>query len=117
MEQSFEKGSSIPLTEPTYFILLSLCHAPRHGYAIMKEVRWLSDERVILSTGTLYSALKRLLDLGWILRREDPESNHNGRIRKFYSLSPIGRNVLKTEIQRLENLVYAAHLCPLEEVT
>ena len=53
-----------PLTEPTYFILLSLSPKPKHGYAIMKDVKELSKSRVILSTGTLYGALKRLLDQG-----------------------------------------------------
>ena len=53
-----------PLTEATYFIMLSLSREPRHGYAIMKDVQSLSEDRVILSTGTLYGALKRLLKQG-----------------------------------------------------
>ena len=60
-----------PLTESTYFILLSLSPEPKHGYAIMKEVQELSEGRVVLSTGTLYGALKRLLDEGWIIRLEE----------------------------------------------
>ena len=97
-----------PLTESTYFILLSLSPKPKHGYAIMKDVRELSDNRIVLSTGTLYGALKRLLDQGWIIRLEDTTSKGNSRDRKVYQLSEHGRRVLKDEIARLQNLLTAA---------
>ena len=64
----------IPLTETTYFILLSLASKPRHGYAIMQDVQELSEGRAILSTGTLYGALKRLLELDWIVRLDNSEA-------------------------------------------
>lgn len=102
--------NNLPLTEVTYFILLSLASEPRHGYAIMKDVRFLSSERVNLSTGTLYGALKRLLDQGWILRAEDPKTNNTGRIRKSYRLTDIGYSVLRAEVKRLDHLVTAAQL-------
>jgi len=57
----------LPLTEATFFILLSLAPGAKHGYAILKEVPLLSQQRVTLSTGTLYGALKRLLTAGWIV--------------------------------------------------
>ncbi len=55
-----------PLSETTLYILVSLAHGPLHGYAIAKEVRALSKNRVILSVSTLYTTLKRLLEDGWI---------------------------------------------------
>jgi DNA-binding PadR family transcriptional regulator len=61
----------LPLTETSFFILVSLATAPKHGYAIMKEVEAMSEARVLLATGTLYSALRRMLDDGWIERLED----------------------------------------------
>ena len=67
--------SRLPLREPTFFILLSLSPGPKHGYAILKEVEALSDGRVRLSTGTLYGAIKRLLDDDWIRRVDDPLPN------------------------------------------
>jgi len=97
-----------PLTESTYFILLSLSPAPKHGYAIMKDVKELSESRVALSTGTLYGALKRLLDQGWIIRMEDINAKGNIRDRKVYKLSQHGRRVLKEEIARLNKLLTAA---------
>lgn len=100
--------TNLPLTETTYFILLSLSSAPHHGYSIMKDVRQLSEGRVILSTGTLYSALKRLLDQGWIERTADPSEVDDGRGRKAYGLTPFGRHILAAEVKRLQGLVNAA---------
>ena len=100
--------SQLPLREPTFFILLSLSPGPKHGYAILKSVEDLSDGRLILSTGTLYGAIKRLLARGWIRRVEDPLPNGTNRERKAYELSNLGRNVLNTELTRLEELVSVA---------
>jgi DNA-binding PadR family transcriptional regulator len=97
------------LTETTYFILLSISPKPKHGYAIMKDVQALSENRIVLSTGTLYGALKRLLDLGWIVRLEDSDPKGNTRDRKVYKLSQHGRRVLKDEIARLNKLLNAAN--------
>jgi DNA-binding PadR family transcriptional regulator len=98
----------LPLTEATFFILLSLAHAPRHGYAIMKEVEGLSAGRIRLSTGTLYGALARLLEQGWIERLDNAEPQ--GRPRKDYALTDTGRRILTAEAARLEGLVVAARL-------
>ncbi len=103
----------LPLTEVTTLILLTLAAGPQHGYAIMKEVHRLSQGRVTLSTGTLYGALKRMLDQGWIERLEETVSG--GRVRKAYRLSAAGRDVLQAEVQRLEALVAAARSRPLED--
>jgi len=106
---------NLPLTEATLFIMLSLVPEPRHGYAIMKDVQALSEGRVVLSTGTLYGALKRLLEQGWIERvdeaeQDPPSSNQAGRPRKVYTLTRLGRRVLEAEVGRLQTLVSAAHL-------
>ena len=65
---------SLPLTEPVLLILLSLAEQPRHGYSILKDVEQMSDGRVVLSTGTLYGALRRLLEDEWIERIEEEDS-------------------------------------------
>jgi DNA-binding PadR family transcriptional regulator len=101
-------SSNLPLTEATYYIMLSLAPGSRHGYAIMKDVRALSHERVVLSTGTLYGALKRLLEMEWILRVDDPEADGNGRERKIYNLTRLGRRVLEAEVDRLDTLLDSA---------
>jgi DNA-binding PadR family transcriptional regulator len=110
METKPEIQSNLPLTETTLYILLSLAPGPRHGYAIMKDVRALSHNRVELSTGTLYSALKRLLDQDWIRRAEDPEpiAANGGRVRKVYVLTDLGNKILQAEVERLQSLVGVA---------
>ena len=95
-----------PLSETTLYILVSLAPAPLHGYAIAKEVRLLSEERVILSVSTLYTTLKRLLENGWIERvGEDPEPDEAGRPRKTYALTERGRRLLAAEKARLLSLL------------
>jgi DNA-binding PadR family transcriptional regulator len=76
---------SLPVTEPVLLILLSLAEQPRHGYAILHDVQEMSEGRVTLSTGTLYGALRRLLDGGWIERFDDDD---NSRGRQAYRLTP-----------------------------
>ena len=65
-----------PLREPTLFILLALSKERKHGYAILKDVEVLSEGRVVLSTGTLYGALARLLEQG-VIRKS---TNDIGRL-------------------------------------
>jgi len=107
--------SRLPLREPTLFILLSLSPDSKHGYAIMKEVEALSEGRLKLSTGTLYGAIKRLLDDGWIRRVDDPLPNGTERERKAYELTELGRRVLSAEIERLHKLVRVAQIQAAEE--
>jgi len=97
--------SHLPLTEPTFFILLVLAPGPQHGYAIMKETASLSDGRVQLSISTLYGAIRRLLDQGWIERSAAESGIENGRERKAYQLTDLGRRILKVETVRLQSLV------------
>lgn len=104
----------LPLTETTYYILLSLAPGSRHGYAIMKEVRQLSQGQVVLSTGTLYGALKRLLDLQWIERVDETEADGSRRVRKLYGLTNLGRRVLQAEVARLKTLLHTAQMHSIE---
>jgi DNA-binding PadR family transcriptional regulator len=106
----------LPLTEATFYILLSMAVERKHGYAILKDVRALSQGRVMLSTGTLYGALSRMLDQGLIERVEEEDPAEVSRPRKFYSLTRLGRRVLEAEMERLGTLVAAArqHLAQSE---
>ena len=107
---SVEPSSCLPLTEPTFYILLSLAPGQKHGYAILQDVEGLSKGRITLSTSTLYSALGRLLDQSLIERVPDDldGAKHPGRPRKAYVLSELGRRVLRAETDRLSSLVETA---------
>ena len=109
----YMKISHSPLSEQTYFIILSLQAEPKHGYAIVKDVRSLSKGRVTLSVSTLYTTLKRLLDDGCI-RLLDEVPQGPGKPRKIYEITQKGGNVLVAEIERLDTLVSAARIRGVE---
>ena len=98
---------SLPLTEPVLLVLLSLAEQPRHGYSILKDVERMSGGRVKLSTGTLYGALRRLLEGAWIERVEEDESP---RDRRSYRLTSRGRRNLQLEVERMRHLTKLAAL-------
>lgn len=88
-----------PLTEPVLLILLSLAGKPQHGYALMKDIEDLSNGRVELTTGTLYGALRRLLEDGWIERFDQEDTS---REKQAYRLAPAGRKQLQMELDRMK---------------
>ena len=94
-----------PLTEPVLLILMSLAGGPRHGYALLKDIESLSDGRVRLSTGTLYGALRRLLEDGWIERFEQGDTS---RDKQAYRLTATGRRQLRIELDRMKQLTRVA---------
>jgi DNA-binding PadR family transcriptional regulator len=99
--------SPSPMTEPVLLILLSLASQPRHGYAILQDTHTMSSGRVRLSTGTLYGALRRLLDDGWIERCKEDDTS---RGKQSYRLTPLGRRTLGLEVDRLKHLTRLANL-------
>jgi len=98
---------SKPLTEPVLLILMSLADAPRHGYALIKDIETLSDGRIRLSTGTLYGALRRLLADRWIERFEQEDTS---RDKQAYRLTSTGRRRLEVELDRMRQLTRAGSL-------
>jgi len=96
---------SKPLSEPVLLILLSLADAPRHGYALLKDIESLSRGRVRLSTGTLYGALRRLLEDHWIERFAQEDTS---REKQAYRLTSAGRAQLESELDRMKQLTRAA---------
>ena len=90
---------SSAMREPTYFVLASLLRGPLHGYAIIKRAEELSDGRVRLATGTLYTALDRLTADGCV--QLVSEETVGGRIRRSYGLTEDGAAALRAEAQRM----------------
>ena len=87
------------MREPTYFVLAALLDGPLHGYAIIKQAEELSGGRIRLATGTLYTALDRLTDEGYV--RLVSEETVNGRIRRSYGLTDEGSAALRAEAARM----------------
>ena len=85
----------LPLTEATYYIMLSLVE-PLHGYGVMQKVKEISEATVKVGPGTLYGVFSTLEKEELIVKvREE------GR-RKCYALTPKGQRVLIDQIKRLE---------------
>ena len=100
----------LPLREPTFYILLSLAHREKHGYAILKDIESFSEGKVKMSNGTLYGALTRLLDQGLISRLSSDSDPGSNRPRKIYSITDLGLSVLNAEVARMNSLVKKASL-------
>jgi len=97
-----------PLTPVEFHILLSLADGERHGYAILQDVGERTGGQIALRTGTLYTVIKRMLDGQWIAESETRPSGEDDERRRYYRLTPLGRQVVKTEAQRLQDLVTLA---------
>lgn len=85
----------LPLTEATFYILLTLVE-PLHGYGVMQKVEVLSDGAVSVGPGTLYGAFTNLEKEGMITMVKEEER------RKSYALTGKGKQVLAEQIRRLE---------------
>jgi DNA-binding PadR family transcriptional regulator len=92
-------ASTVPMREPTYFVLACLLQGPLHGYAIIKRAGELSGGRVRLATGTLYTALDRLTAEGYV--RLVSDEIVNGRVRRSYGLTDPGAAALRAEAVRM----------------
>ncbi|GAA1284880.1 PadR family transcriptional regulator [Saccharothrix xinjiangensis] len=94
------------LSEQAFLVLTALAEQPLHGYAIVRAVQELSEDRVRLRVGTLYGVLDRLVADGWA--EPDREEVHQGRLRRYYRLTDTGVRELSAEVARLSANVRAA---------
>jgi DNA-binding PadR family transcriptional regulator len=92
------------ISEPVFYILLSLASGRKHGYAILKDVENLSLSSVKLSTSTLYTALRRLEDQACVERIPASGDPAPGLPRKVYTLTPKGQALLSAEASRIKHL-------------
>lgn len=101
--------SLLPLTPIVFQVLLSLADADRHGYAIIREVERRTDGLMVLRTGTLYTVMKRLLDLDLVEESDArPSPDQDDERRRYYRVTAFGRAVMEAEAHRLESLVALA---------
>jgi DNA-binding PadR family transcriptional regulator len=105
VELQYDDADTRPLTEPVLLILMSLAQKPRHGYALIKDIESFTRGRVLLSTGTLFGAIRRLLTDGWIERFDQADTS---RDKQAYTLTPAGRRRLEIELDRMKQLTRAA---------
>jgi len=94
----------LPLSPHQFHILLALTDRELHGYAVIQDIDRRTGGALRLGTGTLYTAIARLAELGLIA-----DTGRADERRRFYRLTPLGRSVLQAETGRLEALVRHAH--------
>ena len=85
------------MTDPALLILASLADGDKHGYAMMEDIRRFAGVR--LGAGTLYGAITRMEEAGWIRGMESEDR------RKPYTLTAAGRRHLEEQMAALDRLL------------
>ena len=92
------QNAPAPLSTPVFQILLSLVDGERHGYAMIQDIAARTGGEVRLTASTLYAAVKRLLDAGWIDEVAEAERPRDDDARRrYYRLTPVGRRKARAE--------------------
>lgn len=102
-----KNSSNPPLSAATLHILLALASEDLHGYGIIQEIARQSQGSYRLGPGTLYDNLKKLMDQKLVIdlpRSALPKDEE----RRFYRISPAGREVLAAEVERLRDVIATA---------
>ena len=89
-------------------ILKTIALEPRHGWAIAKRIQQVSGDILQITQGSLYPALHRLEQQGWI--KAQPGQTATGRDAKFYALTAAGRKQLAKELESWDRLSGAIQL-------
>ena len=89
------------MSDPTLLVLASLAEGDKHGYAMMEDIQHFAGVR--LGPGTLYGAITRLEEKGWI--RPVPSEER----RQPYAITAAGRKYLEDQVSALEAIVRTAH--------
>jgi PadR family transcriptional regulator PadR len=91
------RDSSLDMLQGTLdlLVLKTLTWGPAHGYAIVRWIKQLSGDQLIVSEGSLYPALHRLDERGWV--KSEWKISDAGRRAKFYRLTARGRVQLRSE--------------------
>ena len=106
--------SFLPLPTAVFHILVALADRDRHGYSIMQDVAGRTDGKVRLSAGTLYSAVRRMLEQGLIDElRDSPDPGSADERRRYYTITALGRDVALAEARRVTGLLAQARAAGL----
>ena len=105
----------LPLPGLSYYVLLALGEGEAHGWAVIKRIRELTEGTANPSSGSLYLAMVRLEDDGLIAEADAPPDGGDDPRRRYYRLTPLGRDVARAESRRLDRLVRRARALDLLE--
>lgn len=109
-----EIDTFLPLPTAVFHILVALADRDRHGYSIMQDVDTRTEGKVRLSAGTLYTAIRRMLEQGLIDElRDSPDPASADERRRYYRLTRLGRDVAVAEARRFSDLLEQARATKL----
>ncbi len=99
MSPHTDDGSLSPIE---YHLLLAVAGEPMHGYAIGRAIGEESEGSLTPSAGSLYRVIARMMARGWMAETKPPAdaAPHPGRERRYYELTPAGRQTLTEETDR-----------------
>jgi len=98
----------LPLSDLALHVMLALGDGPIHGYGIGKEIEDRSGGRLNPTTGGLYQVLRRLAEDGLVDHAPEAEAESPDARRRYFRLTPLGRQVVGMEMERLQGLVTVA---------
>lgn len=102
------------LAPDSFHILIALADRERHGYSIMQEIARRTSGKLQLSPSSLYSAIKRLLESGFIEELDErPDPEHDDVRRRYYRVTGAGRRAAIEEASRLQQLLSHARAAGL----
>jgi DNA-binding PadR family transcriptional regulator len=99
------RQSTLPLTPISFEILLALLDEDQHGYAVLQIVEARVGATIPMRTGTIYRALARLMDEGFIAEADAAGGDDR---RRTYRITKAGRAIARAEAERLADQVAAA---------
>jgi len=99
-----EKSELMPGTLDM-LILKTLTRGVMHGYGIAQHIKLLSEEVLQVEEGSLYPALQRLQQQGWVA--SDWAQSENNRRARYYRLTPEGKKQLEQEVTHFDHLMAA----------
>lgn len=100
---------STPLPTAEFQVLLALLDEERHGHGIKRDVANRTAGRVVMGPGTLYGAIKRMLQRGLIEETDErPDPEMDDERRRYYRITAVGREAAAREAERMEQLLEIA---------
>lgn len=108
-----EPESFLPLGHLAFHILLALGEGPAHGYAIGKEAEERTLGKLKPTTGGLYQALRRLREDELVATAPRATAQSTDSRRQYFELTPLGRRVLRAELERLKAIIAEAEASDL----
>ena len=103
--------AALPLTPVMFHVLLALADRNRHGLGIAEHAESVTGGHLVLGPGTLYGAIKRLLELELVVDTDKlPGDDRPDPRRRYYAITPLGRRALAVEATQMASAVKAARL-------